>query len=299
MARKKQLVAVLAQRYANVLRSEARALIYTMFIFLADRLSTVYRARNSYWKRCFRMGKLDGKLCFVTAAGQGIGRSITERFLQEGARVIATDVDPAKLVQLQAFENATCAALDVTDETAVNAFAERYSNVSVLVNCAGWVAHGALLDCSRDAFHRSLTLNVESMFLTCHAFMPAMLARKEGSIINIASVASTVMAPPDRFAYATSKAAVIGLSMSIARDYAALGVRCNAISPGTIETPSLHERMAASGDADASRKAFVARQLMGRLGEVDEIAAVALLMASDEARFMTGANVIIDGGMSL
>jgi 2-keto-3-deoxy-L-fuconate dehydrogenase len=129
--------------------------------------------------------------------------------------------------------------------------------------------------------------------------MPAMLSRNDGSIINIASVASSVMAAPDRFAYGTSKAAVIGLTMSIARDYAAFGIRCNSISPGTIETPSLHERMAATGDADASRKAFVSRQLMGRLGEAEEIAAVALLMASDEARFMTGSNVIIDGGMSL
>ena len=245
------------------------------------------------------MGKLGGKVCFVTAAGQGIGRSIAEGFLREGARVIATDIDPAKLGQLQAFETATCEPLDVRDETAVKAIAARYSNVSVLVNCAGWVAHGALLDCSLEAFRRSLSLNVESMFLTCQAFMPAMLSRKDGSIINIASVASSVMAPPERFAYGTSKAAVIGLTMSIARDYAALGVRCNAISPGTIETPSLNERMAATGDAVASRKAFVARHLMGRLGEVDEIAAVALLMASDDARFMTGANVIIDGGMSL
>jgi 2-keto-3-deoxy-L-fuconate dehydrogenase len=245
------------------------------------------------------MGKLDGKVCFVTAAGQGIGRAIAEVFLKEGARIIATDIDADKLRPLQAFETASCEALDVRDEAAVTAIASRCADVSVLVNCAGWVAHGALLDCGLEAFRRSFSLNVESMFLTCHAFMPAMLARKEGSIINIASVASSVMAPPERFAYGTSKAAVIGLTMSIARDYAALGIRCNAISPGTIETPSLHERMAATGDAEASRKAFVARQLMGRLGEADEIAAVALLMASDEARFMTGANVIIDGGMSL
>lgn len=245
------------------------------------------------------MGKLDGKLCFVTAAGQGIGRSIAERFLAEGARVVATDIDKAKLAGLERFGGAVCEALDVTDADAVAAMAARFDKASVLVNCAGWVAHGALLDCDLAAFRRSLTLNVESMFLTCKAFLPAMLARREGSIINIASVASSVMAPPDRFAYGTSKAAVIGLTMSIARDYAAAGIRCNAISPGTVDTPSLHERMAATGDAEASRRAFVARQLMGRLGEADEVAAVAVLMAGDEARFMTGSNVVIDGGMSL
>jgi len=245
------------------------------------------------------MGKLDGKLCFVTAAGQGIGRSITEAFLREGAQVVATDIDLAKLDYLNAVTAAIRETLDVRDPVAAAEIAARYSKVSVLVNCAGWVAHGTLLDCNLDAFRRSLSLNVESMFLTCQAFMPAMLSRNDGSIINIASVASSVMAAPDRFAYGTSKAAVIGLTMSIARDYAAFGIRCNSISPGTIETPSLHERMAATGDADASRKAFVSRQLMGRLGEAEEIAAVALLMASDEARFMTGSNVIIDGGMSL
>jgi 2-keto-3-deoxy-L-fuconate dehydrogenase len=245
------------------------------------------------------MGKLDGKVCFVTAAGQGIGRSIAERFLHEGARVIATDIDRTKLEGLGRFDGAVCEALDVTDETAVNEAAARLPEVSVLVNCAGYVAQGNLLECSTGTFRRSLNLNVEAMFFTCRAFIPAMLTRKAGSIINIASVASSVMAPPDRFAYGTSKAAVIGLTMSIARDFAARGVRCNAISPGTVDTPSLHERMAAAADPEASRRAFIARQLTGRLGEADEVAAVALLLAGDEARFMTGSNVVIDGGMSL
>lgn len=246
-----------------------------------------------------KMGKLDGKVCFVTAAGQGIGRSIAERFLNEGARVMATDLDVAKLDGLQAYEGAVIEQLDVTDEAAVNEAAARYPEVSVLVNCAGYVAQGSLLACDVGMLRRSLNLNVESMFLTCRALLPAMLARGEGSIINIASVASSVMAPPDRFAYGTSKAAVIGLTMSIARDFAAMGVRCNAISPGTVDTPSLHERMSSAADPETARRAFLARQLTGRLGEADEIAAVALLMAGDEARFMTGANVVIDGGMSL
>jgi NAD(P)-dependent dehydrogenase (short-subunit alcohol dehydrogenase family) len=245
------------------------------------------------------MGTLDGKICLVTAAGQGIGRSITERFLREGARVLATDIDLGKLAGLDRLDGAACEVLDVTDEQAVSAMAFRFPDVEVLVNCAGWVANGPLLACDLGAFRRSFTLNVESMFLTCKAFVPAMVARGQGSIINIASVASSVMAAPDRFAYGTSKAAVIGLTMAIARDYAASGIRCNAISPGTVDTPSLHDRMAATGDAAASRRAFVGRQLMGRLGEADEIAAVAALLAGDEAKFMTGSNVVIDGGMSL
>jgi len=245
------------------------------------------------------MGKLAGKVCFVTAAGQGIGRSIAERFVSEGARVVATDIDATKLAGLERFDGAVLERLDVTDEAAVNEAAARFTEVSVLVNCAGYVAQGNLLACDAGGLRRSLNLNVESMFLTCRAFMPAMLARGEGSIINIASVASSVMAPPDRFAYGTSKAAVIGLTMSIARDFAARGVRCNAISPGTVDTPSLHERMASAADPEAAKRAFLARQLTGRLGQADEIAAVALLMAGDEARFMTGSNVVIDGGMSL
>ncbi len=245
------------------------------------------------------MGKLDGKVCLVTAAGQGIGRSIAERFIADGARVIATDIDPTKLEDFRRSGQAICQDLDVTDSTAVDQAAARFPEVSVLVNCAGYVAHGDILHCTLDTLRRSLSLNVESMFLTCRAFLPAMAARGAGSIINIASVASTVMAPPDRFAYGASKAAVIGLTMSIARDFAAAGVRCNAISPGTVDTPSLHERMAATGDSEGARRMFVARQLMGRLGEPDEVAAVAALLAGDEARFMTGANVVIDGGMSL
>jgi len=242
------------------------------------------------------MGRLQGKTCFVTGARQGIGRSIAERFLAEGADVIAADIAS---IDLPANERLTIVALDVTSGAAVTAAARAHPGVDVLVNCAGWVASGPVLDCTPEDFDRSMAVNVRSMMLTISAFLPAMVERGRGSIVNIASVVSSVAAAPNRFAYATSKAAVIGLTKSVARDYVTHGIRCNAISPGTTDTPSLHDRFRASGDAEAARAAFVARQPMGRLGSPDEIASVALLMASDEAPFMTGANVIIDGGMSI
>jgi len=242
------------------------------------------------------MDRLKGKTCFVTGAASGIGRSIVERFLAEGATVIAADL---RSVAIEINSKLTCLALDVTNEPAVAAAAATHRDVGVLVNCVGYVANGALLDCSLADFDRSLQINVRSMVLTIGGFLPAMIARREGSIINIASVVSSVMAVPSRFAYGTSKAAVLGLTISVARDYIADGIRCNAISPGTVDTPSLHDRLAATGDFEAAHKAFVARQPMGRLGTPEEIAAVAVLLASDEARFMSGANIVIDGGMSL
>jgi 2-keto-3-deoxy-L-fuconate dehydrogenase len=245
------------------------------------------------------MGRLAGKTCLVTGAAQGIGRSISEAFLAEGARVIATDLRPAALLALPDGERLIRMELDVTQAEDARRAAAAHPEVNVLVNCAGYVAQGALLECTPEDFDRSLSINVSSIFTLTRALLPSMLDRKDGSIINIASVASSVMAPPNRLAYGASKAAVIGLTMSVARDYAASGVRCNAISPGTVDTPSLHDRMAASGDAEAARRAFIARQLNGRLGTPEEVAAVAVLLASDEARFMTGANIVIDGGMSL
>jgi 2-keto-3-deoxy-L-fuconate dehydrogenase len=240
--------------------------------------------------------RLAGKVCFVTGAAQGIGGAIVRHFLAEGATVMGADlrfVDEFQHVRLKRL------ILDATDEVAVSAAAHAHPDTSVLVNCAGYVSQGALLDCSLAEFDRTMHINVRSMVVTIRAFLPAMLAKSRGDIINIASVASTVMAVPQRFAYATSKAAVIGLTMSVARDYVAQGIRCNSISPGTVDTPSLRERFAATGDVENARAAFTARQPMGRLGTADEVAATAVTLASDEVRFMTGSNIIIDGGMSL
>lgn len=242
------------------------------------------------------MGRLSGKTCFVTGGGQGIGLAIAEAFAAEGASVVAADLRFANEPSHPAIRQVQ---LDVMDEAAVATIAAEHGGVSVLVNCVGYVANGALLDCTPAEFDRSMALNVRSMMLTCRAFLPGMVERRDGSIVNIASVVSSVMAAPNRFAYATSKAAVIGLTMAIARDYIGDGIRCNAISPGTVESPSLHDRWKATGDIDSARAAFIARQPMGRLGSADEIAAMAVTLASDEVRFMTGSNIIVDGGMSL
>lgn len=241
-------------------------------------------------------GRLASKTCFVTGGAQGIGGAIARCFAEEGATVIAADL---RFGGDATHPGITRLELDATDAAAMEKAAARHPDVSVLVNCVGMVANGSVLDCSLDDFDRSMAVNVRTMVLSARAFLPRMQERGNGSIINIASVVSSVMAAPNRFAYGTSKAAVIGLTMAIARDFIDKGIRCNAISPGTTDSPSLRERFAATGDVDAARAAFIARQPMGRLGEAAEIAAVALMLASDEARFMTGSNVVIDGGMSL
>ena len=242
-------------------------------------------------------GRLTGKNCFVTGAAQGIGKAIAELFAHEGARVIAADLrfdsGSAPVANVSEW------LFDATDPAAVQAAATAHPRVSVLVNCVGYVANGSLLDCSPEDFDRSYEINVRSMMQVTRAFLPAMLRSCHGSIINIASVVSSVMAAPNRFAYGTTKAAVIGMTMSIARDYIQQGIRCNCISPGTVDTPSLHQRFAATGDIESARRTFIARQPMGRLGHASEVAATALLLASDEAAFMTGSNIVIDGGMSL
>jgi 2-keto-3-deoxy-L-fuconate dehydrogenase len=256
-------------------------------------------ARNNDEHGRIMSGRLSGKTCLVTGAAQGIGRAVAEAFRREGAALVVTDLDVGQLDEVFSGPGVRTARMDVTDATQIEAVAAANPEVDVLVNCAGWVATGTILDSSPADLQRSFDINVVSMTSTIRAFLPAMRARRAGSIVNIASVASTVMAAPDRFAYATSKAAVIGLTMSVARDYVAEGIRCNAISPGTVDSPSLGDRMAATGDAATARAAFIARQPMGRLGTPQEIAEVAVLLASDEATFMTGANLIIDGGMSL
>ncbi len=243
--------------------------------------------------------RLAGRTAFITGAAQGIGHAIAAAYLAEGATVVASDINAERLAAAFAGTTAQCKVLDVTDEAAVNAAAVAHAQVDVLVNCAGWVATGTILETTTQELNRSWQLNVLAMATVIRAFLPAMQARRRGSIINIASVVSSVMAAPNRFAYGTTKAAVVGLTMAVARDFIADGIRCNAISPGTVDSPSLEDRLAATGDAAAARAAFVARQPMGRIGTPDEIAAVAVLLASDEAMFMSGSNIVIDGGMSL
>lgn len=244
-------------------------------------------------------GRLQGKIALVTGAAQGIGRATVEALVGEGARVIAADINPDRLKELAQISAIEPCTLDVTNEAMIVAAARRYREVGVLVNCAGFVASGSILTASRADLDRCYGLNVGSVFSMAKAFLPAMIERRDGAIINIASVVSTVKAAKDRCAYATSKGAVIALTKSMALDLIDKGIRCNSISPGTVHTPSLDERMAAQPDPIEAMRQFVARQPLGRLGTAQEIAAVVALLAGDEARFMTGSNIVIDGGFSL
>lgn len=248
-------------------------------------------------------GRLAGKTAVITAAAQGIGRASVEAYLREGARVIATDLNAQALSELDEHANLIRRELDVTDRAAVTSLAHELGAVDVLFNCAGYVHHGSILECDEAAWDFSFDLNVKSMYRTARAFLPAMLANGGGAIINMSSAASSVKGVPNRFAYGTTKAAVIGLTKSIAADFVARGIRCNAICPGTVESPSLRERIAAQAGAAgatlaAVREQFVARQPMGRLGAPEEIAALAVYLGSDESAFTTGAIHLIDGGWS-
>jgi len=244
--------------------------------------------------------RLAGKTALITAAGQGIGRATVEAFLREGARVIATDIDDAALAALPACEKHR---LDVLDADAITELAAAIGTVDVLFNCAGYVAHGSILDCDEAAWDLSFNLNARAMYRLMRVFLPAMVAQGGGSIINMASAASSIKGVPNRFVYGASKAAVIGMTKSVAADFVTKGVRCNAICPGTVESPSLRARIEAqasdTGQSIAAvEAAFVARQPMGRVGKASEIAALVVYLAADESAFTTGTVQIIDGGWS-
>jgi 2-keto-3-deoxy-L-fuconate dehydrogenase len=241
------------------------------------------------------MGNLAGKTAIVTAAGQGIGRATAEHFVREGARVIATDVNPLLLENLRACEKRL---VDVRSTEAVERLAQEFTEIDILFNCAGFVHSGTILECDEATWAAAVDLNVTSMFRTIRAFLPHMICAAAGSIINVASVASSVKGVPNRFAYSASKAAVIGLTKSVAADFVGRGIRCNAICPGTVQSPSLEQRLAASGDYERNRAAFIARQPMGRFGTAEEIAGLAAYLASDASAFTTGQCHIIDGGWS-
>ena len=238
------------------------------------------------------MPRLANKIALVTAAGQGIGHATAELFVREGARVIATDIDIERLSQLKGCETRR---LDVRDPEAITALAAEIGTIDILFNCAGVVHAGTILECDDQSWSTALDLNITAMFRIIRTFLPGMLHNGGGSIVNIASVAA-VKGVPNRFAYMASKAAIVGLTKSVAVDFVARGIRCNAICPGTVDTPSLHERMKATGDYAATHKAFIARQPMGRLGTAEEVALLALYLASDESRFMTGQLHLLDGG---
>jgi len=247
--------------------------------------------------------RLAGKTALVTAAGQGIGRATAEAFAREGAQVIATDINDGALAELSRIPGITARHLDVRDGAAVQALVGELPPLQVLFNGAGFVHAGSILECDDAAWDFSFDLNVRSMYRTIRAALPGMLAHGGGSIVNMASVAGSIKGAPNRFVYGTTKAAVIGLTKSVAADFVARGIRCNAICPGTVESPSLRQRIeaqaAASGQTVAQvEAAFVARQPIGRIGRVEEIAALAVYLASDESGFTTGTAQVIDGGWS-
>jgi 2-keto-3-deoxy-L-fuconate dehydrogenase len=243
------------------------------------------------------MSNLTGKTVLVTAAAQGIGRATALAFASSGAKVHATDVNLDRFVELDKEPNITTGKLDVLSDTAVKAVVLEVGNVDVLVNCAGFVHAGTILDMKDEEFDFAMNLNVRSMIRTIRAVLPGMLERGDGAIVNIASVAGSIKGVPNRFAYGVSKAAVVGLTKAVAADYVAQGIRCNCICPGTVESPSLDDRLRAQGDYEAARKAFIARQPIGRIGTPEEIADLAVYLAG--ATYTTGQAYNIDGGWTI
>jgi 2-keto-3-deoxy-L-fuconate dehydrogenase len=242
-----------------------------------------------------KQGRLAGKAALVTAAGQGIGRATALAMAAEGAEVFATDVNAETLAELDATDGVTTFTLDVMDEASIVEGVARAAP-DILFNCAGFVHHGTILDATDAEWNFGFELNVRSMYWTSRAAIPGMIERGGGSIVNMSSVASSVIGAPNRFVYGASKAAVIGLTKSIASDFVTSGLRCNAICPGTVESPSLEDRLSNTGDYEKAREAFIARQPMGRFGKATEIAALAVYLASDESGFVTGQAINIDGG---
>jgi 2-keto-3-deoxy-L-fuconate dehydrogenase len=246
------------------------------------------------------MASLAGKTALITAAAQGIGKATALRFALAGAIVWATDINESALQALESEHPVIVTrVLDVRSMAAATSLVKEIGRIDVLFNCAGYVHQGSILDCSEKDWDFSFDLNIGSMYRTCRAVLPSMLAAGSGSVINMSSIVSSLKGAPNRFVYGATKAAVIGLTKSIAADFVTKGIRCNALCPGTIETPSLGDRIAAQGDYDTVRAAFIARQPMGRLGTPEEIAAAALYLASDESSFMTGQALVVDGGWSI
>ena len=243
------------------------------------------------------MGRLNGKRALVTAAGQGIGRATVLAMAREGAQVLATDVNEAALASLAA-EGLETRVLNVRDPASITAAVAAAGRVDALFNCAGFVAAGTIMDCDEDQWAFSMDLNMTAMYRMCRAFLPGMIANGGGSIINMASVAGSIIAAPNRFVYGATKAGVIGLTKAIAADFIGKGIRANAICPGTVESPSLEQRLHDTGDYAAAKAAFIARQPIGRIGRAEEIAALVIYLASDESSYTTGVAHVIDGGWS-
>ncbi|WP_133407184.1 SDR family oxidoreductase [Parashewanella tropica] len=237
--------------------------------------------------------RLEGKVALITAAAQGIGRSTALLFAEQGAKVIATDINESLLVE---HPNITNFKLDVTDLDCIQTLANEIPTPDILFNCAGVVPNGSILDCDEKQWDFAFDLNAKAMYQIIRTFLPKMLENKGGSIINMSSVASSIKGVPNRFAYSASKSAVIGLTKSVAADFITQGIRCNAICPGTVDSPSLHERLASTGDYDKALSEFIARQPMGRIGKAEEIAQLALYLASDDSAYTTGQCHVIDGG---